>query len=382
MTEPQASLDEIDALLRDDVINLVSYLTGSPPNNSLSKKGEARFGRNGGIAVTTMGKDKGRITAFDGDSKGRSPINFIQYYLNLEFREAIKWAKNWLGMDDDYRPDPKAEKSRRQTGDKDRAQAENAENQERQRKISHAETIVNAAIPVAGTSGEAYLRGRAITTSLPKCILYSPSPSALAVVATTATGTVQAVQRVFLDGNRKANIDVQKRTNGPLKNAALRLPGNGHRLYISEGPETALSVWQATDAPTWAVLGQNFRNHDIPNGITEIVIAADNDAEGSTAFKQTKKSADHYHQRGYPVFVARPEGPPKCDFNDVHQEQGTDAVRSILETASRWVGAPALYKPPVGTIDEARRGASSFITEWVDQVIKYWKRKAEYDGGS
>ena len=101
--------------------------------------------------------------------------------------QQLKWAKNWLGISDEYKPDPKAEERRTQKRKLDRTAADNADKQERQRKISYAETLVNGAIPLAGTSGEAYLCSRAITTTLPNCILYSPSPTALLLIATSFT---------------------------------------------------------------------------------------------------------------------------------------------------------------------------------------------------
>ena len=379
MSSSHPPLEEIDALLRGRVVELVTHQTGKSPNKHLSRKGESRFGHKGGIAVTTMGKNKGRITLFDGDGKGRTPIQFIQHNLNLGFPEAISWASNWLGLDHDYRPDPKAEERRKQKREKEKAEAEVVEKRERQKKISNAEKLVERSVPVTETDGEAYLRRRAITVSPPDCVRYTSTPSALTLIASSPSGSIQAVQRVFLDGDCKANVNPQKRTNGPLKNAAVRLPGHGNRLFLAEGPETALSVWQSTGVPTWAVLGQNFRDHDIPAAITEIVIAADNDPDGSPAFKQTKKSAEHYHQRGYAVFIARPDGPQKYDFNDVHQEQGEVAVRALLEAAPRWNGIPALYQPPTGTIETAREGTTALIAEWVHRTLDYWLWKTEYD---
>jgi hypothetical protein len=379
MLNPRQPIEEIDALLRERVVELVADITGTQPNKLLSRKGEARFGSKGGIAVTTAGKDKGRITLFDGDGKGRSPFQFIQYELNLEFSAAVSWASNWLGLDNAYRPNPVAQELANQKRDTERAAAEIAEQQDRQKKIDTAVELAGCSLPAARTDGEAYLRRRAITASLPDCVRYIPAPSALLMVATSPSDSIQAVQRIFLDGDCKANIVPNKRTNGPLKNAAVRLPGDGHRLYLAEGPETALSVWQSTGAPTWAVLGQNFRDHEIPGTITEIVIAADNDAVGSTAYQQTIKSAEHYQQRGYAVFIARPDGTPKCDFNDIHQSHGEVAVRSILQMANCSNSPPAMYQPPTGTIEEAREGVSAFVSEWVDKVLDYRKRKAEFD---
>ena len=101
-------IDEIDRLLRDRVVELVTDLSGKQPNKRLSGRTETRFGNKGGIAVAISGVAKGRITMFDGDGKGRSPFQYIQIVLNCTFTEAVKWAANWLGIGPDYHPDPGA----------------------------------------------------------------------------------------------------------------------------------------------------------------------------------------------------------------------------------------------------------------------------------
>jgi hypothetical protein len=58
------------------------------------------------LAVVISGRDKGRITDFEGgDGKGMSPLGFIQSELRLaSMGETVRWAKEWLGLDraDDY----------------------------------------------------------------------------------------------------------------------------------------------------------------------------------------------------------------------------------------------------------------------------------------
>ncbi len=155
MLNSRQPIEEIDALLRERVVELVADITGTQPNKLLSRKGEARFGSKGGIAVTTAGKDKGRITLFDGDGKGRSPFQFIQYELNLEFSAAVSWASNWLGLDNAYRPNPVAQELANQKRDTERAATEIAEQQDRQKKIDTAVELAGCSLPAARTDGEA-----------------------------------------------------------------------------------------------------------------------------------------------------------------------------------------------------------------------------------
>jgi len=379
ITKP--TINEIDARLRDSAADLVAHLSGKQLSQQHSGKSESRFGTNGGIAVMIAGPNKGRITLFDGDSKGRSPFQYIQHELGLPFTDAINWASSWLGLggNTDFKPDPQLEERRRR--EKEIAEAEAAiDVKKRQTK---AQSFVNESIDAAGTPVENYLANRAIE-SWPDDIRCHPDSEngydALIALVRDGADNVSAVQRVFLtpDG-KKAPLSLKKRSDGVLKKAAVKMPGRGSRLYLAEGPETALSVWSATGAPTWAVLGQNFQGREIPDGMTEIVIAADDAPRDKPAFEQSIKAAKHYAGRGYKVFLVRPDGPNGYDFNDVHQEQGIDALREMLESAPRWIGATPLYKPPTGTPDEAREGTVAFINNWADATTVYWRMEAKRD---
>src|SRR5262245_33757314 len=99
------SIEEIDRWLRDRIEDLVCELRNAQPNPKLSTKTELRFGGKGSLAVTVAGRDRGRITDFEGDGKGKTPLQFIQAERGLSFNDAVLFAKEWLGdIDTTARP--------------------------------------------------------------------------------------------------------------------------------------------------------------------------------------------------------------------------------------------------------------------------------------
>ena len=98
---------------------------------------------------------------------------------------------------------------------------------------------------------------------------------------------------------------------------------------LTEGVETALSVWQATGYETWGCLGiSNIARAPVPDGVP-IMVARDGDEAGSKADKQIRQATTILRGQGRQVTVAEP--PPSKDFNDVLVEQGEDAVRARIQ---------------------------------------------------
>lgn len=125
------------------------------------------------------------------------------------------------------------------------------------------------------------------------------------------------LHRTYLkqDGSGKAEIIPNKKILGKSKGEAVRLSPVGKKLILAEGIETALSVYLATNIPTWATLSTSglINTRPPPLEITqEIIIAADGDIAGK---KAAYESADRLISQGYRVFIAQaPEGK---DFNDL-----------------------------------------------------------------
>ena len=135
-------IEEIDSLLRDQVIELVDFLTGAKGKR---RGNEMRWGKKGGLAVIVAGPNKGRITPFDGDGKGKSPFQYIQAEMHLSFYDAVDWAANWLSISPDYRPDPEAVRIRKEKRDRDRQAAEAVKKIDETKRIAKAVAIWDSA---------------------------------------------------------------------------------------------------------------------------------------------------------------------------------------------------------------------------------------------
>lgn len=135
----------------------------------------------------------------------------------------------------------------------------------------------------------AYLVNRADITNVPASIRFHPNlrydarqsfPAMLAVV-TMPDGKATTMHRTWLDGNGgKAPVDEPKKVMaGTIKAGAIRLAGLEPRIGIAEGIETALRASVLFGVPTWAAISAGgMRDWGIPEGVKEVVIFGDNDA--------------------------------------------------------------------------------------------------------
>jgi putative DNA primase/helicase len=137
-------------------------------------------------------------------------------------------------------------------------------------------------------------------------------------------GRFSGIQVTFLtfDG-RKAPIEPQRKTFGPVKGGAVRLtldrvipwpPRPLEEIILAEGVETALSVLIAMRIPTWATLGTSgLIAVRLPDSITTVTIAADADDAGETA---AREGALRLTREGRKVRIVRPSR-SGSDFNDI-----------------------------------------------------------------
>jgi hypothetical protein len=220
--------------------------------------------------------------------------------------------------------------------------------------------------PIPRTPAEAYLRGRGISKLPgPEVLRCHPAvehprlgrkfPALIARV----TGTVEASHNVTwlaADGKGKANIDKkeQRRTLGASKGGAVHLaePIEGRPLLVGEGPETVLSVMEATGLPGWASLGTSgLKNIEWPASVSEIIPLAENDENGANQ-RALAKACSILVERGLQVRIATPPDSYK-DFNDIIDPAkgggpaGFAIIRTAIETAQPW---------PATNTDEAEAG--------------------------
>ncbi len=371
-------IKEIDDRLRDNVRELVEHLR--PPSHPGKRQGhQVRYGRKHGLAVDVSGANKGRITPFDGEGKGRSPFQFIQDEMNCSFPAAVEWAANWVGIPSDYKPDPDAVCRQTERRKRERLEAEAQKKAGEATRTAKAVAIWKTTQDATGTPVETYLNARGITASIPPDIRYQPPRSgsygAMVVAARDNDGNLLAVQRVFIHDGKKAPVETSKRTNGVMDGAAVRLPAmQGDELVLAEGPETGLSVWQAWGRETWVALGSIAKLVDTIPTDRPVVVARDADELGSQADKALMKAVGAMIERGVSVRVVSPPNPTKkgYDFNDALMDYGSDTVATTLENGG-WL--KPRYPAPSGTVDEARQVVHIAFSAFTKLLPPYWAKK-------
>ena len=148
-------INAIDRLLRDRVGDLVAHIRRQQPNRALSSKTELRFGTKGSLAVVISGRNKGRITDFEGDSKGMSPLGFIKAELRLAtWSEAVRYAKEWLGLDRGDHHSPRSATAPKPANDLGASEHETEAKRDEDERRAKVTRIASEAGPIAGTVAE------------------------------------------------------------------------------------------------------------------------------------------------------------------------------------------------------------------------------------
>lgn len=171
-------------------------------------------------------------------------------------------------------------------------------------RIAAARRLWSEAIPIAGTLGERYLRGRAIPGPLPECLRYHPScwhgqlrakrPAMLGLMRDIVSNEVCGVHRTYLaaNGSTKITDATAKMMLGRAKGAAIKLTADEAvtmGLGICEGIETGLSVMQA-GWPIWAVgSAGSIAEFPVLSGIECLTVFADADETGQRAAEACAK---------------------------------------------------------------------------------------------
>jgi hypothetical protein len=255
VSDVRDNLDELKTRLVERIETLAETLLG-PRNRQYSTPRQWRFGRNAGsLAIEMEGPERGLWKDFGDSNAGGGPLDLIMHKVHLRFREAVRWAREWLGDPDNVRrpvppparqnPDPK------------------------KNSIGYGRRIVAESVPVPGTLGERYLREqRGITGALPPEVRFHPDvhfrkrnggfPALLFVASENSI--IRRVQAVMLDPatGRKIAGKESKLTFGsgasyiPVTFAARVASAT---IQMAEGPEDGLTLWAATGHCTLATLG-------------------------------------------------------------------------------------------------------------------------------
>ncbi len=178
---------------------------------------------------------------------------------------------------------------------------------------ANIERLWSEARPVPGTLGERYLASRyllpipADVRFHPRCPR-KPRPHTVflpaLLVAVREGRKLVALQRIFLDPATGAYTE--KATLGLLGTGAWQGGGSGPTIGLAEGFETARAWSRIHDLPCWASLGS--RRLDlvtIPDSVTTLILAADNDLAGRRA---VARSIDSHARDGREVRADIPQG--------------------------------------------------------------------------
>lgn len=345
---PGKGLDarQVRAALKTEAEALFRAAFGEPANPKMHEWRD----RKGNVSMQMRGEKRGMWNDFSGDGGGDlfdlvAVTRFGLLKAKDDFRKVLGEAAAMCGMSEDRpwrgftKPAPAAEAKPAEDGG-DRRDWDSV-------KVVAAMQLIE---PVSGTPAAAYLVGRGITDVPERGLGWLP-PSrdlpvmnrwsgALLVWAIGANGWPTGGQRILVTPKGRASqAEVSKPAFGRIGRSPARFAAHDGQadgpLVVAEGPESALSVRQATGLESRAVFGaDNFRNAPLPQGRT-VILAPDRDARDSKAGLAFRRAVYLQRSRGVDLLIAEapePEGSKK-DLNDTLRRKGDDAVRAAIGEA-------------------------------------------------
>ena len=277
---------------------------------------------------------------------------------DADFPRVLQAAADYIGFSPTAIT-PEARKIREQQKEERARKALAEERRNEMENIQLVQALSRHAKPVTGSPAQDYLVSRRITKwpttalaflpslELPESLrsrIYYPEQFALVVWATDKNGTTTGGQRILIGRDlSKSAPDVRKRKPcfGAISGSVARFPASspaeGAPLIIAEGPESALSIWQATGHEVWAVFGvSGWARAPIPLD-RPIILAPDRDAPDSPAGIAFRKAVAHQLARGCDLRIAPAPEPvgSKRDLNDtlMRADGGPDAVCAAINAA-------------------------------------------------
>lgn len=180
--------------------------------------------------------------------------------------------------------------------------------------------------PLAGTKGEAYLRGRGITCAMPPSLgwaadaFHAPSARWLsAMVGDVSTGGVHRTYFEKAGGRIGGNA---KMMQGPCAGGAVALYEGAGPLVVCEGIETGLSLlsgFLASPAAVWAALSTSgMKALALPSAPGALIVATDSD-DGGAGWAAGNALAERAAASGWKVSML--PAPKGQDWNDVLMQQ-------------------------------------------------------------
>ena len=166
-TTPDLSVREIVDHLNGNAVALCQYLLPNGRREGAEwRVGSAQGEAGKSLGVHLIGAKLGVWSDFSSGESG-DPLDLIEACLALDKGEAVRWAKDWLGIGDNAVARP--HEQRRRPG-LQHSEAPHRDNPNRAAALE----IWHASHPASGTLAEDYLHGRGITIPIPPSVHYHP----------------------------------------------------------------------------------------------------------------------------------------------------------------------------------------------------------------
>lgn len=255
--------------------------------NSFSKEDFKLFG---------SGFDENDFSGFSSEGQAKIGFDIIGlcqrlYHCNT-YQDAIKYLGDdlrALARDKDIiQPTEELIKERKEREEKNK-----------QRILAYARDLWESAKyhSLKRSIGEKYLNSRGIY-KLDKNIRFHPSiqytplktsyPALLFKVQRNPDDDIQAIHRIYLEPSGiKAKVDNPKMALSNVKGGAIWLGEKSSTLYVSEGPENALTCLEmGASFAACTVFSSNFHNLEIPSNVTKLILVPDPDPAGMKAIEK------------------------------------------------------------------------------------------------
>ncbi|MGE0698284.1 MAG: toprim domain-containing protein [Hyphomicrobiaceae bacterium] len=336
MSDRTRDLDELRAALADRAADLAEvlvpdglrsgrYWIGPRPGDGRKHKQNFWVNLQG---AQSPGSWKDPVS---GDKGG--PLDLIMIATGLDFRGAVRWARDWLGWEQTT-PEERRRTAEQMARRRAEAQARAAEDTARNRRRAQA-LWLQAEARVAGTPVEAYLAGRGIDVArlphVPRALRFAvrshrESERTFPAMLAMMTGPDEqfwSLHCTFLaeDGRDKAPVEPQRKMWPSMTGSAIRLArgetglsigeatkqGLLDTLCLCEGVEDGLSLALACpELRIWAVGSlANLAHVRLPACCAEVIVAADNDWANPQAARQLEAACEAQADQGRSVSVAR-----------------------------------------------------------------------------
>ena len=291
------------------------------PNPRMSTTRELRYGRKGSLQVTIAGEWAGRWRDFESDERG-GVLDLVARVRGGDRAAAARWLES-CGFGVRARESVSAPFSgaRPCGGGGEGRSAVYRQSSQASRRDS-ARRLWDSTRPIAGTIAAAYLDARGVgPVAGARSLRFHPGithPNAPGRFPTLVAGVQDAdgeflgVQRTYLDGPRKADLDPVRASLGSIAGGAVQLaPVLDDAVLVGEGIESTAAAVRVFDWPggAWATLGTSgLRAVVLSVAVRRVVIAADRDAGGLRA---AAALAERLEAEGRRVTI---EAPPCGDF--------------------------------------------------------------------